>query len=141
MNGDIRAKLASAAVMSDLTFAKEASVELTASIEGVDHAKAEAIGSAGLPVAGLGFDDLGVTLNGVPFSQSSAAERLRTSIAIAMAANPTIRVIRITDGSLLDSANLAVIEEMATAADFQIWIEKVDETGTVGFTVEDGALA
>ncbi len=60
---------------------------------------------------------------------------------MAMALNPKIRVIRITDGSLLDSENLALIEEMAGEHDFQIWIEKVDESGSVGITIEDGQVA
>ena len=60
---------------------------------------------------------------------------------MAMALNPEIRVIRITDGSLLDSGNLALIAEMADEHDFQVWIEKVDESGTIGVYIEDGAVA
>lgn len=55
--------------------------------------------------------------------------------------NPTIRVIRISDGSLLDSENMAVIAEMAQENDFQCWIERVDESRQVGFVIEDGSIA
>ena len=89
---------------------------------------------------GLGFDDDGVTLDGVPFAQASAAEQLRVSVAMAMALNPKVRIIRITDGSLLDSENLALIEEMAGANGFQVWIERVDESGAVGVVIEDGEV-
>lgn len=109
-------------------------------IDEIDAAKAQAITDAKMPIEGLAFDDSGVTYNGVPFAQASAAERLRVSLAMAMAMNPTIRVIRITDGSLLDSANMALIEEMATAGDFQVWVERVDESGAVGIVIEDGAV-
>jgi hypothetical protein len=50
-------------------------------------------------------------------------------------------VIRISDGSLLDSDSLALLAEMATEGDYQIWIEMVDSTGKVGISIEDGAVA
>lgn len=139
-NRAVRAKKERAATEQQLRQAREMSGILTKRIESVDERKAQAIRSAGLPVEGLGFSEDGVTLDGVPFSQSSAAERLRTSVAIAMAANPNIRVIRITDGSLLDSDNLRIIKEMATEHDFQVWLEVVDSTGTVGIQIEDGEV-
>lgn len=112
----------------------------TRAIEEIDTKKAEAILNAAFPVPGLGFDDVGVTFKDVPFAQCSSAERLRVSVALAMAANPRLRVIRITDGSLLDKTNLQIIEEMAVDNDYQIWVEKVDESGRVGFYVEDGEI-
>ena len=115
--------------------------DFTAKIEGVDNIKAAGLAKATFPIDGLSFDASGVTYNGIPFSQSSGAEQLRVSLAMAMAMNPDLRVIRITDGSLLDSENMALIESMATAADFQVWIERVDESGTVGVVIEDGMVA
>lgn len=113
----------------------------TQSLANLDEQKRAGIAAAKFPIDGLGFDDDGVTYNGVPFRQCSAAERLRVSVAMAMALNPKIRVIRIADGSLLDSENLALIEEMAGEQDFQIWLERVDESGDVGITIEDGRVA
>ncbi|MFF1946782.1 hypothetical protein ACFVWF_32110 [Rhodococcus qingshengii] len=113
---------------------------LTSRLEQLDKSKSEALSNAKFPVDGLGFDDDGVTYNGVPFAQASSAERLRVSVAMAMALNPKIRVIRIADGSLLDSENLAVIEAMAAEQGFQVWIEVVDETGAIGVVIEDGAV-
>jgi hypothetical protein len=113
---------------------------LTAKIEQLDKSKTDGLAAATFPVDGLGFDDDGVIYNGVPFAQASSAERLRVSVAMAMELNPKIRVIRIADGSLLDSENLAVIEAMASEQGFQVWIEVVDETGTIGVVIEDGAV-
>ncbi|WP_415395167.1 hypothetical protein ACMTN4_07300 [Rhodococcus globerulus] len=113
---------------------------LTAKIEQLDKSKTDGLAAATFPVDGLGFDDDGVTYNGVPFAQASSAERLRVSVAMAMELNPKIRVIRIADGSLLDSENLAVIEAMASEQGFQVWIEVVDETGAIGVVIEDGAV-
>lgn len=115
-------------------------LRLSDAIDEIDAAKAQAVTDAKMPIDGLAFDESGVTYNGVPFAQASAAERLRVSLAMAMAMNPTIRVIRITDGSLLDSGNMALIEQMAGAADFQVWVERVDESGAVGIVIEDGAV-
>lgn len=117
------------------------SVALTAELEKIDRRKEQAIAEAKMPLEGLGFDDEGVLYQGVPFSQASASERLRVGIAMAMALNPEIRVIRITDGSLLDSENLKLIDEMAAAHDYQLWIERVDETGKIGIVIEDGQVA
>lgn len=140
VNRAVRTKAERGELLTKILDTKVAAADLTAEMERVDKLKQQAIADAGLPVEGLGFDEDGVTLNGVPFTQASAAERLRTSVAIAMAANPEIRVIRITDGSLLDSKNLALIEEMAADKDFQIWVERVDESGAVGIVIEDGEV-
>lgn len=103
--------------------------------------KADAIAAAKFPVDGLGLSDGAVTLNGIPLAQASSAEQLRVSLAVAMAANPKLRVIRIQDGSLLDPDSLAVIERMAADADFQVWIERVDASGKVGIVIDDGKVA
>lgn len=113
---------------------------LTERMEATAKAKADAIAAAKMPVPGLGFGEGIVTYNGVPFDQASSAEQLRVSMAIAMAANPKLRVIRIQHGNDLDSDNLALIAEMAKAEDYQIWIERVDSSGKVGIVIDDGAV-
>jgi DNA repair exonuclease SbcCD ATPase subunit len=112
--------------------------QLTQSMDARNQAKRAAIAAAKMPVPGLDFGDGVVLLNGVPFEQASDAERLRASVAIAMAANPKLRVIRIRDGSLLDEDAMKVLEQIAIERDFQVWIERVDSSGQVGFVLEDG---
>ena len=114
---------------------------LTARIESIDQAKARALATATFPVDGLGFDDTGVTLQGVPFSQASSAEQIRVSLAMAMSLNPRLRVIRILDGSLLDADNLALIEQMAAEQDYQVWIERVSDPSETAVVIEDGEVA
>lgn len=115
---------------------------LTENIAEVDSRKAAMIREAKLPVDGLGFaDDGSVTYNGIPLSQSSSAEQLRVSIAMAMSLNPKLRVLRITDGSLLDSESWKIVEKMAADGDYQAWCECVDETGLVGVYIEDGHVS
>lgn len=113
---------------------------LTSQLDELEQQKDEAISKASFPIADLGFDDNGVTYKGIPFVQCSSAERLRVSLAIAMALNPKIKVLRITDGSLLDSANLKVISEMVESKGYQLWIEKVSDNGGVGIVIEDGEV-
>jgi ABC-type dipeptide/oligopeptide/nickel transport system ATPase component len=114
--------------------------EITERMDARARAKAEAISKAQMPIEALGFGDGIVTYKSVPFSQASSAEQLRVSLAIAMKANPKLRVIRIQDGSLLDKQSLAAIAAMAKEHDYQIWIEKVDDSGKVGIVIEDGEV-
>lgn len=113
---------------------------LKAARETHDVRRDELIGQAQMPVDGLGFDSDGLTLNGIPLEQASASEQLRVSLAIAMAANPKLRVITIRDGSLLDSQALAAIEQQAADQGYQLWVEQVDESGETGVVIEDGLV-
>lgn len=115
--------------------------ELSEQLESIDKRKSDGLAAAAFPVPALGFDEGGVTYQGVPFKQASSAEQLRVSLAMAIALNPALRVIRIADGSLLDSDNLALIESMAAEHDFQVWIEMVDDSGERGIVIEDGQVA
>jgi DNA repair exonuclease SbcCD ATPase subunit len=118
------------------------SEDYTAQLEQIQQSKAAAIAGAAMPIDGLGFEADQVLYNGIPFKQCSAAEQLRVSLAIAMKLNPEIRVIRIQDASLLDSANLKVIEEMADKQDYQVWAECVCDSMTdkMGIYIEDGEV-
>lgn len=118
------------------------SAELTAQIEKRRQDRRDALAAVAFPVPGLGFDESGlVTYRDLPFTQASAAEQVEISTAIAMAGDPRLRVITIRDASLLDSEHLAIIERMAAERDFQVWLEKVDESGTVGIVIENGEVA
>lgn len=116
--------------------------ELSSKLESIARTKDKALKEAKMPVDGLDFDEEGITYQGMPFqsNQIGSAVRLKVSMAIAMALNPKLRVIRVTDGSLLDEENKKIIEEMAKGADFQVWMEIVDETGKIGFYIEDGEV-
>lgn len=101
----------------------------------------QAIASARLPVRGLTFSRTDVFLDGIPFEQAADAHQVRVSLAIAMALSPKLRVIRIRDGSLLDSDAMAVLREVATDAGYQIWIERVqaDDEATA-IILQDGMV-
>jgi hypothetical protein len=110
---------------------------LTRQIEDRTNDKAAKIAAAKLPIDGISFGEGQVLLNDLPFDQASDAEKLRTSVAIAMAANPKLPVVLIRDGSLLDEDGLRLVAEMADARGAQVWIERVG-TGGVGIVLENG---
>jgi DNA repair exonuclease SbcCD ATPase subunit len=111
---------------------------LTRAIEDRTEQKRTAMQTATMPVAGLTFDENNVMFNGIPIDQLGEGEQIRISTAIAMAANPDLRILRILHGEALDDDSLAILAEMAEANDFQIWMAKVDSSGRVGIVMEDG---
>lgn len=123
----------------------EAVKRLESDAAGIEARQQELLESAEMPVEGLGFGDGVVTFNGAPLDQASGSEQLKICGAMAMnmkgiRMDGRLRLILITDGSLLDSANLGIYEEMAEEAGFQVVIERVDESGKTGFVIEDGEL-
>ena len=119
---------------------KEQSDTLTANIDARKEAARKAIAGADLPVSGLDIREGFIYLDDVPFDQASDAQQLQASIAIAMALNPTLKVIRVRDGSLLDEDAMNILAKMADESEYQIWIERVDNSGAVGFVLEDGHI-
>jgi hypothetical protein len=91
-----------------------------------------------MPIEKLSFGEGEVLYDDLPFEQASNAVQIRVSVALAMESNPTIRVLRIKDGSLLDKKSMTIIEDLAAAHDYQVWIERVETTGTVGVVMVDG---
>lgn len=121
--------------------AKGQAISLTAKLDQIAQTKADGLAQAQFPVDGLGFTEEGVTYQGVPFKQASSAEQIRVSMAMAIALNPTLRVIRIQDGSLLDADSLALVEETAREHDMQVWMEVVGDGIENAYTIVDGEVA
>lgn len=107
----------------------------------IDQRKTDGLAVAKFPVDGLGFELDGVTFNGIPFTQVNSAMQLQTSLAMAAALNPELRVIRIAEGSLLDKDGLKLVAEFADKHDYQIWLEIVGEGDGSGIVIEDGSVA
>ncbi len=125
---------------NEITVEEATSKALTKNIEQRDADKAAAIAAANLPIEGLGLGADGVLLNGLPFDQASDAERLRVSVAIAAAMNPRLKVIRIRDGSLLDTEGVRMLAQFAEQNGLQIWRECVSDDAKTGIVIEDGRV-
>jgi hypothetical protein len=113
---------------------------LTEAIESRRALRARVIGNAKMPVEGLGFGEGEVLFNELPLDQASGAQQLRVALGIAMAQEPQLRVIRITNGSLLDESSMKIVREMASDRGYQVWIERVDTSGSVGVYLEEGVV-
>lgn len=116
------------------------SADLTETMAAREEQKRTAIAAAKMPIAGLTFGDGEVLYNDLPLDQASQAERIRVSMAVAMALNPKLRVLTIKDGSLIDEEGLAVIQSMIQEGDYQLWLERVGTDGAIGILIEDGAV-
>ena len=109
-------------------------------IKVVENQKAKKLAEAVMPVKGLTILSDGLGYNGIPLEQECQSKQLKICVAIAMAMNPELTVLRI-DGNGLDKDSLVAIGEMVAGTEYQIWIEKVSDDNTIGFYIEDGHLA
>jgi DNA repair exonuclease SbcCD ATPase subunit len=113
---------------------------MTEQIRAFEKIKADRVAGCKMPVEDLEIGDQGIIYKGVPLEQAGDGEKLVVSMAISMAMNPKLKVLRIKDGSLLDSKNLEIIRNMVKDNGFQVWIEKVAEDGRYGIYIEEGEV-
>lgn len=137
-NRDIASKNQRAKLESEADALQKQADGLTAAMDARKAAKLAAIEKAEMPIPGLGMGEGEVLFNGVPLNQASDAEQLMVSTAIAAALNPKLRVLRIRDGSLLDSDALKRLAAFAEERDFQIWLEVVNSSDPTAIVMEDG---
>lgn len=128
------------ALDEELTQVEREAARLTRTMEGREERKREALAGAQMPVDGLTFSEDGVFFKGIPLEQLGEAEQIRVGCALAMAANPKLRCVPIAHGESLDDDSLALIEQMAEENDFQIFMARVETSGTVGIVLEDGLV-
>ena len=102
--------------------------------------RTEQLAAAKFPVAGMGFNADGVTMNGLPLEQEGGAGKLRAVMAIGIASTKRLKIVRIHELSVFDNASLLVIDEMAKAAGAQIWGCTPAE-GPTGFEIIGGEVA
>lgn len=119
----------------------KSSKDMTDQLDAIKRQKQDAIAGAQLPVEGLSWDTDGVTLNGLPFSQAGQAEQLRTIVAVAMALNPRLRVMRLLEAALIDDAGLKILAQLAEEHDFQILLEVVKPSDDTAIVMVDGEVA
>ena len=139
-NNRIRANRAAQGAVDELGKATKAAAALDEQVKAMDKVREDALKAAHFPIAGLALTDDGITYNAIPFEQCASSERLKVSVAIAMAANPELHVITCRDASLLDKDGLKILEKMTAEKEFQLLLETVEE-GQTGILIEDGQVA
>ena len=140
-NKAVRAKRDRTAAVAAFKAKERAYDQLTVAIAAIDDEKAARMASAPWPIPGLGFDSDGITVDGLPFSQSSKAKRMKVSLAIGAALNPELGVILMEDASLLDKASMDLVREVAREKGLQIWVERVGSADPGAIIIEDGEIA
>lgn len=140
INQQVRENKAAADAREEVEQLKASANILSKDIKALDDKKAAQVKEASLPMEGLSFDEDGLTLNGIPFSQASASEQLRTSVAMGLSMNPELKVMLIDQGSELDEDSLKVLSEMAEEAGAQVWMTRVSEGEECTVIMEAGSL-
>ncbi len=138
-NEAIRRNAQKKQAIGDADRATQQYAELGDEIKIVENQKAKKLAEAVMPVVGLTILADGLGYNGLPLEQECESKRLKICVAIAMAMNPKLKVLRI-DGNGLDKDSLVAISELVAGKDYQVWIEKVSDDNKIGFYIEDGHL-
>ncbi|MBA7589934.1 hypothetical protein ES708_32033 [subsurface metagenome] len=93
-----------------------------------------------IPDLKLSLTETEIAYDGTPYSQIAYSEQLKVCIKIGMALNPKLKVLRISDWTLLDNESKETVRQMSREFGYQIWAEEVDESGNVGFYIEEGEV-
>lgn len=123
---------------------KKESIDLmTNKLDSLKVEKEEMLTNCKLPIDGLDFINGDVSYGGIEFEQINMAEKIKISLAMAMALNPRLKIVRIMNGSLIDDDGMKQIKEMAEEKGFDIWIEKVsaEKTTSNSFLITEGELS
>ena len=139
-NSDIRAAKRYRQAVKDADKLRKESDTLTERIRRLDQDKTTRVANAKFPIPGLSLTDEAVMYEGTQFDRLSTGQQIRVSTAIGMALNPELKVIFIREASMLDTGNLKEIVAQAKDKDYQVWLERCDETGQVGFFIEAGEI-
>lgn len=140
-NIKVRANLKRQEAEKEIAELKGQAAQQDALVKKADASKKTALETARFPIEGLSVSDDTVTYNGLPLSQASSSEQLRISTAIAIALNPTLRVLLVRNGNLLDDDGLAALAKQAEDAGAQVWCEYVaSNAGEVSVFIEEGRV-
>ncbi len=140
INAKVRDNVARAAAVAEVAALEKKSKSLSDQLADNKEERAEKIAEANFPVEGLGFDELGVTVDGLPWDQASTSRQIRVSVAIGAALHPRLRTLLIRNGNDLDGSRLKLLAETAKELDFDIWVERI-AGGPGAVVIEDGHIA
>lgn len=125
---------------------KEASAEetrLTRLMDALEAQEKALIAAAGISVPGLSFaEDGSPLLNDRPLSVASGAERCRLAVAVAMAADPQLRICLLDEeANGLDLEGLQALDTLAKEHGFQVWACRIGLEGRGEIEVVDGVAS
>lgn len=92
----------------------------------------------------LGYDETGLTYNGLPLTQASQSERIRVAFALLSASiaagERKLKLVLIRDGSLLDDDSRAALAQEADKLGMQALVEIVGAGHAGDIVIEDGIV-
>lgn len=108
-------------------------------LDAVEEKKRAGLAAAEWPDSGLGVDEQGVTLDGIPFRQVNTARRILAAARIATSGTPDLKLVIVSNGDLLDEESLAAVQELAAERGFTVLMERDrDESRQVGVEIREG---
>ena len=128
-----------AKAVAEIDLVKETEKEMTTTLKGLKDREAKLLTEAGIPVEGIGFDEHGFAqLNRRSLEVASGRERIGVAVAVALAADPEIRVCLLDEANDLDLEALKALDKLAKKHGFQIWVVRIGLEGDGEIVVEDG---
>ena len=94
---------------------------------GLRQLRGQLLDDVDLGVPGLSVGQGELLLDGVPFAQASAAQRIRVACAIATLQEPRLRILRVDEGERLDADSEQALLQWADAHGFQIIETRVSQ--------------
>lgn len=115
--------------------------DINSKMECIKKSKEDKIKSTKMPIAGLEVGDSDILYNKKEFNSLSQSEKMRVAIAIEMADNPKLAVIKVENGNALDEDNFDELCAICKKNEYQLWIEvpsKKKESNCI--FIEDGVV-
>ena len=125
VNKEVAKKLEAMRIDKELHALEVESQKLTDKIARIDNEKQRRLESAKWPLPNMSLDDSGVLLDGLPFEQASAAQRLIASVKVGMALNPKLKLFVSKDGNDLDNNTLLELDKILKENGYQMILEFV----------------
>jgi DNA repair exonuclease SbcCD ATPase subunit len=125
--------------LNELSEIEESGKQKKRQLEKLEDERNKIISSAKMPIEGLSFDEDGLLFDGLPLTeqQLSTAKLIEIGVRISIALNPSLRIMKVKDASLLDTNTLNIIKNIAKDNEYQLFIEKVSDNEEIGFSIED----
>lgn len=136
----------------ELEESREEHAELDHTVKSLRQQRQSIIRNAGTPVEGLELTEDGVQVDAeecdltrqesgmVPFRQVEKSAQIKIAMQVGMAQNPELQVMRVQDGSLLDSENTELVREVAQENDYQVWFERIEADDNQAIVLEEGRI-
>lgn len=96
-------------------------------IKSIRRDRDKVIKATKIPIDGLSFTDVGITIDGRPLEQLSGQEQLDLSVRIGITLNPSLGIMLIQNGEQLDEEGMNQLIDLAEKNGRQLWVATVGD--------------